>query len=269
MPPDLGASVYAIACVLSYDGLSGISLPKESVDSLDSDVKGTEIDIDDSERLKSHQEPCFLKSLFNDNEHFLRPRKGHETSRVSRDPHQRHQSFLRAREMHEMSREEYQNFPHQQKSWLPASNGAVKFSGLLSQNVCPPLGSACTNSHQEPPSQCTNFVAANGAVSFYVIGNEAAKLSDPLGQSIRPPLESGQKSPSQGTGLPALNGAAKVSDPSSHSVLPPLDSAFVNTNTPPPSQVPNPVGPVAGNKRKKRRNRAAESGCLTMNGIGI
>ncbi|PQQ10261.1 DExH-box ATP-dependent RNA helicase DExH6 [Prunus yedoensis var. nudiflora] len=33
LPPGLGASVYAIACALSYDGLSGISIPKESEES--------------------------------------------------------------------------------------------------------------------------------------------------------------------------------------------------------------------------------------------
>ncbi|KAA3464462.1 DExH-box ATP-dependent RNA helicase DExH6-like [Gossypium australe] len=43
LPPVLGASVYAIACILSYDGLSGIPTPAESVDSLTSRVRSTDI----------------------------------------------------------------------------------------------------------------------------------------------------------------------------------------------------------------------------------
>ncbi|XP_010242093.1 PREDICTED: DExH-box ATP-dependent RNA helicase DExH6-like isoform X2 [Nelumbo nucifera] len=43
LPPALGASIYAIACILSYDGLSGISLPLESVDSLTSMVNAAGI----------------------------------------------------------------------------------------------------------------------------------------------------------------------------------------------------------------------------------
>ncbi|TYG72697.1 hypothetical protein ES288_D04G042500v1 [Gossypium darwinii] len=43
LPPVLGASVYAIAWILSYDGLSGIPTPAESVDSLTSRVRSTDI----------------------------------------------------------------------------------------------------------------------------------------------------------------------------------------------------------------------------------
>ncbi|KAK1324636.1 putative pre-mRNA-splicing factor ATP-dependent RNA helicase [Acorus calamus] len=44
LPPALGASMYAIACVLSYDGLSGVHPALESVDSLTSMVNTTGID---------------------------------------------------------------------------------------------------------------------------------------------------------------------------------------------------------------------------------
>ncbi|OMO68104.1 Single-stranded nucleic acid binding R3H [Corchorus olitorius] len=44
LTPVLGASIYAIACILSYDGLSGISIRGESVDSLTLRVRDTEID---------------------------------------------------------------------------------------------------------------------------------------------------------------------------------------------------------------------------------
>lgn len=43
LPEMLGASLYAIACILSYDGMSGISLPLEPVDMLTSMVDTTVI----------------------------------------------------------------------------------------------------------------------------------------------------------------------------------------------------------------------------------
>ena len=44
LPPSLGASVYAIACVLSYDALFGIPIDLESVDTLTSMVNATGIE---------------------------------------------------------------------------------------------------------------------------------------------------------------------------------------------------------------------------------
>lgn len=44
LPPALGASVYAIACILSYDALSGIPIDLESVDTLTSMVNATGIE---------------------------------------------------------------------------------------------------------------------------------------------------------------------------------------------------------------------------------
>ncbi|KAH9624022.1 hypothetical protein KSS87_008615 [Heliosperma pusillum] len=59
LPPVLGASVYATACLLAYDGLNGISSSVESVDTLTSMVNNTEI-----EKKKSFQPPNkFLMSL--------------------------------------------------------------------------------------------------------------------------------------------------------------------------------------------------------------
>ncbi|XP_073281505.1 DExH-box ATP-dependent RNA helicase DExH6 [Primulina huaijiensis] len=43
LPEHLGASLYAIACSLSYDGMSGITLPLEPVDSLASMISATDI----------------------------------------------------------------------------------------------------------------------------------------------------------------------------------------------------------------------------------
>ncbi|KAK4484326.1 hypothetical protein RD792_006903, partial [Penstemon davidsonii] len=43
LPEHLGASLYAIACILSYDGMAGISLPLEPVDSLATMVSAADI----------------------------------------------------------------------------------------------------------------------------------------------------------------------------------------------------------------------------------
>lgn len=65
LPELLGASMHAIACILSYDGLAGMKLPLESVDSLTSMVKATEIGQSEIGRRKGGgQNPSsFLRSL--------------------------------------------------------------------------------------------------------------------------------------------------------------------------------------------------------------
>uniref|UniRef100_A0A6N2MMI2 RNA helicase n=1 Tax=Salix viminalis TaxID=40686 RepID=A0A6N2MMI2_SALVM len=67
LPPALGAYAYTTACILSSDGLSGISLPGESVESLTSMVHATEIDRSTSGRRGTGQNPnSFLSLLMND-----------------------------------------------------------------------------------------------------------------------------------------------------------------------------------------------------------
>lgn len=79
LPPMLGASVYAIACILSYDGLSGISLSLESVDSLTSMVNATEIDNSASGRRRMGQNPNnFLKTLMSHGTRHKSPSKHHK-----------------------------------------------------------------------------------------------------------------------------------------------------------------------------------------------
>ncbi|KAL4367098.1 hypothetical protein GQ457_05G017000 [Hibiscus cannabinus] len=66
LPPALGASLYAIACILSYDGLSGIPEPAESVDSLTSRVHSTDINKPmPGTEIKSPNPSRFLLSLVN------------------------------------------------------------------------------------------------------------------------------------------------------------------------------------------------------------
>ncbi|KAJ0111776.1 hypothetical protein Patl1_01411 [Pistacia atlantica] len=95
LPPALEASIHGIACILSYDGLSGISFPSEPVDSITSMIQGTEIDksMGGRSRDTGHSPNNFLRSLMNHNthqnsalhihknrEHFKGSRKGNETS---------------------------------------------------------------------------------------------------------------------------------------------------------------------------------------------
>ncbi|XP_031505555.1 DExH-box ATP-dependent RNA helicase DExH6 isoform X2 [Nymphaea colorata] len=77
LPPALGASVYAIACMLAYDGMSGIDAGLMSVDSLTTMVKTTGIESSSSKKhfisegKKSIRSHCpsnsleYLKSLLN------------------------------------------------------------------------------------------------------------------------------------------------------------------------------------------------------------
>ncbi|KAL8128807.1 hypothetical protein V2J09_017962 [Rumex salicifolius] len=66
LPPALGASVYAIACILSYDGMCGMSSVSESVDALTSMVNATEIGRSfQRQKAAADQTPnSFLRSLF-------------------------------------------------------------------------------------------------------------------------------------------------------------------------------------------------------------
>ncbi|KAF2302228.1 hypothetical protein GH714_033802 [Hevea brasiliensis] len=69
LPPALEASMHAAACVLSYDGLSGISLPLESVDSLTSMIRATGINNSAPGRRMGPGQNSndFLKSLISPN----------------------------------------------------------------------------------------------------------------------------------------------------------------------------------------------------------
>lgn len=64
LPENLGASMYAIASVLSYDGRSGISETLDSVDKLISMVSATEFgQAEHGKNHKIHQPNSFLNSL--------------------------------------------------------------------------------------------------------------------------------------------------------------------------------------------------------------
>ncbi|XVF16781.1 hypothetical protein REPUB_Repub10bG0061800 [Reevesia pubescens] len=66
LPPVLWASIYAIACILSYDGLSGISTRAESVDSPTLRVRATDINKPMTGRKGMGPNPSrFLLSLVN------------------------------------------------------------------------------------------------------------------------------------------------------------------------------------------------------------
>ena len=70
LPPALGLSIYAIACLFAYDGMKGINSPfSESVETLTSMVDNTEIDNSSSVKKDVYQAPTPsgpLLSLFYD-----------------------------------------------------------------------------------------------------------------------------------------------------------------------------------------------------------
>uniref|UniRef100_A0A803MHF9 RNA helicase n=1 Tax=Chenopodium quinoa TaxID=63459 RepID=A0A803MHF9_CHEQI len=65
LPPALGTSIYAVACILAYDGMTGVSILKESVDTLTSMVHNTGIGNSSAEQNKANPAAkSFLISLF-------------------------------------------------------------------------------------------------------------------------------------------------------------------------------------------------------------
>ncbi|OAY62181.2 DExH-box ATP-dependent RNA helicase DExH6 isoform X2 [Manihot esculenta] len=106
LPPALEASMHAIAHVLSYDGLSSVALPSESVDSLTSMIRATGIDNSAPGRRRGPGQNSngFLKSLMSHNTqhatpHYHRARlqgfkgksygNGTSSQDVGKIPHQR------------------------------------------------------------------------------------------------------------------------------------------------------------------------------------
>ncbi|XP_077253368.1 DExH-box ATP-dependent RNA helicase DExH6-like [Tasmannia lanceolata] len=104
LPPNLGASLYAIACILSYDGLSGISLAFDSVDSLTSMVNAAGLGKSaqgkqfrtpiSGQRRGMGVAPCnssgFLRSLMSDGPHINSPSHFHK----SRTQHSKGNHFI-------------------------------------------------------------------------------------------------------------------------------------------------------------------------------
>ncbi|XP_043699268.1 DExH-box ATP-dependent RNA helicase DExH6-like isoform X2 [Telopea speciosissima] len=94
LDPALGASVYAIACFLSYDGPSGISLPSESIESLTLMVNAARINKEAAgKEVQSHGQggskvmvpdgsSSFLRSLMSDDDvHLKTPSINHKPRR--------------------------------------------------------------------------------------------------------------------------------------------------------------------------------------------
>ncbi|XP_050381140.1 DExH-box ATP-dependent RNA helicase DExH6-like [Argentina anserina] len=219
LPPDLGESIYAIACVLSYDSLSGIPLQK----STDLPTSYREIMIGKSGKV-----------VLRDNED--------ESAELKQS----------------LGRSVCQKFLPQATD-LPASNGAAKLSADQSihsalpsadqsiHSAPPPLGSAPANT--TPPSPSHVHVPV-GKVKLKVKKKKASESKQLLGQSVC------QKPLSQATDLPASNGAAKLSDnPSIIGVAPLPGSASTDTIPSSLSQVPAPVEKVKVKKNKAKKSK--------------
>ncbi|XP_060186851.1 DExH-box ATP-dependent RNA helicase DExH6 [Lycium barbarum] len=79
LPEVLAASIYAMACILSYNGMSGISLPLESVDSLTTMVSATEIgQSDPGWNSGMYMNPNNSPSSFGHNSRHQRPYMHHQ-----------------------------------------------------------------------------------------------------------------------------------------------------------------------------------------------
>ncbi|KAL6983216.1 DExH-box ATP-dependent RNA helicase DExH6 [Sarracenia purpurea var. burkii] len=114
LSPLLGASMDAIARILSYDGLSGISLQLETMDSLASLVNATEIDQSTAGRRKRMAQSSngFLKSLM-------------------------------------WGGNACQSSPSNYQTSMPlASNGEMSWNGTLGGHVRPPIASMYVNPYQ-------------------------------------------------------------------------------------------------------------------------
>ncbi|KAB8472942.1 hypothetical protein FH972_025307 [Carpinus fangiana] len=118
LPPVLGASMHAMAYILSLDGLSGISVPIEAVDRLTSMVNATEID-------KSAQGR--REGMVQNSNGFPRPLMSHGTHQQSPSCH-RH-------------------------TRLPAPMGTTSLGNPSSHKVQLPLNSAGMNQYQRPASR--------------------------------------------------------------------------------------------------------------------
>ncbi|KAG9439528.1 hypothetical protein H6P81_019693 [Aristolochia fimbriata] len=99
LPPVLGASVYAIICILSFDGLSGTTSAPESVESLTSKVNAAGIGKSSKGKFQQQNNVSkFLKSLMTDdtsNHHHSRYRKSW-TSQLAQEPHNESQGHSKS-----------------------------------------------------------------------------------------------------------------------------------------------------------------------------
>ncbi|KAL6286987.1 hypothetical protein ACE6H2_011377 [Prunus campanulata] len=152
LPPGLGASVYAIACALSYDGLSGISIPKESEESPTS-VENETLTDDSVVPLQD----CYLhKSIMRD---ILR-----DDAHGSNDTNEMHCYFLRSCAPAVNAAAHYKPLStdilaaNGKVRFYVIGNGAAKLRDPSSHSVQPPLDSAPITA----PSQGPNLVG-NGA----------------------------------------------------------------------------------------------------------
>ncbi|XP_062153351.1 DExH-box ATP-dependent RNA helicase DExH6-like isoform X2 [Alnus glutinosa] len=117
LPPVLGASIHAMACILSSDGLSGISVPLGAVDTLTSMVNATEID---------KSAPGRRKGVVQNSNGFLRSLMSHGTLQKSPS--------------------------HHHNTRLPAPMGTAYLGDPSSHKVRPPLNPAGMNQCQRPAS---------------------------------------------------------------------------------------------------------------------
>ncbi|XP_030462866.2 DExH-box ATP-dependent RNA helicase DExH6 isoform X1 [Syzygium oleosum] len=177
LPPVLGAYVYATACILSYDGLSGILSPSGPADSLMSMVNADESDEFVPERRKTGE---FLRFL-------MRPDRHHNSTYGSweaglslstekqnyndlsiqniQQPFSPVSTSVQAKPLSEVStsvgygpRGQKPGFSASRKKQNTASRDKQKYSDLPIQNIQQPFSSATTSVQGKPPSEVSTVV---------------------------------------------------------------------------------------------------------------
>lgn len=177
LPPVLGAYVYATACILSYDGLSGILSPSGHVDSSMSMVKADESDELMPDRRKLGE---FLRFLMRPDRHhnstysyweagsslYTEKQNNNDLSNQNiQQPFSPASTSVQAKPPSEDSTT-VGHGPRGQKPGLAASREKQNtssrqkqiYNDLPSQNIQQPFSSATTSAHGKSPSEVSNVV---------------------------------------------------------------------------------------------------------------
>ncbi|KAK3183357.1 hypothetical protein Dsin_030643 [Dipteronia sinensis] len=142
LPPALGASMSAMACILSYDGLSGILLPAGSMDSLTSMIQATEIDksMPGRDRGMGQNKSSFLMSLMSPDTWQNRP--GTWQNRPDTWQNHHHRVYDRRSRV------------------VPAHKGTPNWNQSSSRISRPPVTEVGMSSNHRPPLQGSTIVGS-------------------------------------------------------------------------------------------------------------
>lgn len=156
--------MYTVACILSYDGLSGISVPTEPADVNLMPSETAAIDKFVPKRGLKQNSSGFLKSLMN---HGMQRGKGNDSETVtSYRLDSLSEQGLRPRQEHQMHCHKSQEglswckntISHKHKPRVSAFVEVAKSNPWGCDDQPPPSTSTCMNPKQKPPSQDSSLV---------------------------------------------------------------------------------------------------------------